>query len=168
MDLYYSTKEIHHEAEQHPFGSRMAAGEITRQEWCDWLGANLQIHFKLDIYLPPYLQRSSEFAMDLYQLLPLVPKHSFSASLLADKLDSKNPSTIGGLAYVMCGANLRGGQVMAKKLEPLGFPCCHTRFPDMPQANEWLNRLRERGELATSAQQAFRGIISVMDEINEH
>lgn len=166
-NLYHATTNLHHDAEKHPFGERMLNGTLSRQEWTDWLGAMEQIHIALDPYLPPSLKRAHDLHMDLLMMLPLKPARSEAIEALT--LDLIDPELIGGLSYVLSGANLRGGQVIRKRLSPLGFPCNHLSFDAMhvAPADNWLKRLRDAKALRDGAQQAFRAVLCVMDEINE-
>lgn len=166
-NLYHATTNLHHDAEKHPFGQRMAEGTLTRQEWVDWLGAMEQIHVALDPYLHPSLKRAHDIHMDQLMMLPLTPRHSEVADSIVKSLD--NARLIGGLCYILSGANLKGGQVIRKKIEPLGFPCNHLTFApeDASPADKWLKRLRDATELAEGAKAAFIGVLKVMDEIDQ-
>lgn len=165
-NLYHATTDLHHDAEKHPFGQRMAAGTLTRQEWTDWLGAMSQLHVAVDPYLPPSLKRAHDIHMDQLMMLPLEPVFSEAAAEITSRLH--NPELIGGLCYILSGANLRGGQAIKKTLEPKGFPCNHLTFEnaDAVPANNWLKRLRETEDLVPGAQAAFQGVLRIMDEID--
>ena len=39
MSLYEATKDLHHACEAHALGGRMSKGNVTPQEWADWLWA---------------------------------------------------------------------------------------------------------------------------------
>jgi len=39
MSLYDATKDLHHACEAHALGGRMSKGNVTPQEWADWLAA---------------------------------------------------------------------------------------------------------------------------------
>lgn len=166
-NLYHATTDLHHDAEKHPFGERMANGTITQQEWTDWLGAMSQIHLAIDPYLHPSLKRGHDVAMDLMMMLPLTPNYSTAAAEALTNLD-QNPELIGGLCYILSGANLRGGQVIRRKLEPIGFPVHHLTFApeDALPADRWLKKLRDATGVAGGAQDAFRAVLRVMDEID--
>jgi len=164
LSLYDRTKSVHHDAEEHPFGKRMAHGDITLPEWADWLGAMQQVHLWLDPFLPPFLQRGGTLTFDLAQTLPTEPRdvsasHHFMASM------PTGPVKVGGAAYVLTGAHLRGGAVIRKRLIPKGFPCNHLRFHEPKLANDWIVALREAPYLEPGAHAAFESIIAIMDEI---
>lgn len=163
MNLYDATKDLHHDAEKHPFGARMAAGEISKQEWADWLGAMQAIHLAIDPHLPPALQRGGALLLDLTRTLPVMPRVCWSARRFSGALDG--PISIGGAAYILSGAHLRGGAVIRKRLEPLGMSCAHLRFDQAREGNEWICALRDAPEVAPGARAAFGAIIEVMDEI---
>ena len=167
MTLYNATTAAHHDAENHPFGQRMAAGRRSRQEWADWLQAMLDIHTVLDPYLPTSLQRGGDLALDLYQMLPVRGERTESAQRIVEAIRSGDLSVIGGVSYILCGANLRGGQVIKEKLIPVGFPCNHLTFESFVEPNKWLGKLRECGVLADSANTAFKLVLDVMSEIDE-
>lgn len=163
--LYKATTELHHSAELHPFGQRMATGTLTRAEWANWLGAMLQIHLALDPYLPPSLKRAHDLQMDLAEMLPLRAEFSpVAAGIVAALTDVE---LIGGLCYILSGANLKGGQVIRKRIEPLGFPCHHLTFlSETAAADKWLKQLREVPALAKGAQDAFAAVLVLMTEID--
>lgn len=169
MSLYTATANTHHDAEQHPFGERLATGTLTREEYAAWIYAMCEIHFELDAYLPPCLQRLGALTLDLLALGG-DPSREFMPSIdhIFEHKEEGGIGYVGGLAYIVCGANLRGGQVIKKTLEPLGFPCNHATFYDFKEPNAWLEKFREMDHLADAANQAFRDIIAIMDQIYEH
>ena len=164
MSLRDATRELHHAAEEHPFGRRMAAGEITRAEWARWCGALRQVHVVLDGSLPPCLQRGGALLLDLAILVPHVPSFNSAAARCAAECSSAIGAA--GAAYIFGGAHLRGGAVIRKRLEPLGLPCHHLRFEDARAANDWLTALRAAEGVAGAARAAFRSVIAIMDEID--
>lgn len=163
VSLYEATRDLHHEAEKHPFGGRMASGTLSVQEWADWLWAQKHVHEALDPHLPPSMQRGGALLLDLAMMLPLLPRPSTAAASFAHDLSST--PLIAGAAYVFGGAHLRGGAVIRKRLEPHGLPCAHLRFDQAREANEWLTALRSAPGIEQGARAAFRSILSVMDEI---
>lgn len=168
MNLYEATLKTHHQAQVHPFGKRMAGGNISQQEWCDWLGAMAQLYQKLDTYLPPFLKRSPDLFLDLAQLLPLQAHRSKAVDDYIQSFSSPDDlKVIGGLAYLMTGANLRGGQLIRKKLDPKGYPCNFMNFTtaNQEEAENWLRKMREFSEFGESTNQAFEMLAAVMDEI---
>lgn len=170
MNLYDATKEVHHGAQETPFGKRMSEGSLSRQEWLDWMNANAIIHSVLDPTMPPCAKRLHTLSQDIWAMLPLQPRTLVVPRQVVEKLArTENTAFIGGLVYVLTGANYRGGAVIRKTLEPLGFPCRHLRFEreDAIRLEEWLRELREMEQLAQGAQEAFEFMTAIMTEIDE-
>ena len=168
MNLYEATQNTHHQAQMHSFGKRMAGGNLTRQEWCDWIGALAQMYQHLDKYLPLSLRRSQDLFLDLAQLLPLEAHRSLAVDNLIREFSlPDNLKLIGGLAYLLAGANLRGGQLVRKKMEVKGYPCNYLEFnsENHEVAEAWLRKMREFPEFSESTNRAFEVLIAVMDEI---
>lgn len=168
MNLYEATQNTHHQAQLHNFGKKMANGTLTKQEWCDWIGALSQVYQKLDPYLPHFLRRSPDLFLDLAQLLPLEAHRSEVVDNVIQEFTlPTNLKLIGGLAYLLVGANCRGGQIIRKKLEPRGYPCNHLNFTiENREAGEnWLKRMREFPDFGETTNAAFNVLISLMDEI---
>jgi hypothetical protein len=171
--LFKATVKLHHDAELHPFGAAMSSGELSEQQWADWLGAMLQIYVALDPYLPPFIQRAKDLFVDLLDLSnrEIYPEHSIVAEEVVHLIKS-NPSDMGiiaGLSYILSGANLRGGQVIRKILEKKGYVCNHLTFSDDDriEAEKWLDTLRStKGQvIIDGSKKAFEDVIALMDEL---
>lgn len=163
MDLRELTRELHHAAEAHPFGTKMSSGVVTAQEWADWVASLRCVHTALDTSLPPSLDRRGELLLDLGLLLPVHGVRAAAASRFA--LTLTEPDRIIGAAYIFMGAHLRGGAVIRKRLEPVGLPCNHLRFTQAKEANDYIVALRDIREAAAGATAAFKAIIEIMDEL---
>lgn len=165
MNLYTETIEIHHNAQKHPFGKRLAGGTLSEQEYADWIGALWQIYSELDTYLPTYLKRTPDLTMDIASLEPIVPHHSLAAEAYLRTMNTANDYA--GLAYTVVGANCRGGQLIKKQVEPLGYPVDYVTFTpeNLDLAEKWLKNMRNRVGVAESAKNAFSALKVVMDEI---
>jgi heme oxygenase len=142
----------------------MAAGDITAQEWADWLGALALIHAALDVHLPACLHRQRELMLDRLAT-DAISRPSRAALDFAFTLDTE--TAVMGAAYIFFGAHLRGGAVIRKRLEPKGFPCAHLRFDQAREADEAVKALRDDLSLAPGAVAAFEAILAIMDEIGE-
>jgi hypothetical protein len=164
-NLKNSIANIHRDAENHPFGKRMTAGDITLQEWADWIFACMQLQSSADDFLHPALRRTPQMLLDLGAMPTVEPHYSEAASEALTTLPTAD--LIGGIGYVLSGANVRGGQVIRKQLEPLEFPVNHLTLTasEMAAANEALNPLRDAFENSEGAQEAFRIMLRIMDEI---
>ena len=167
--LYEATLELHQKAEKHPFAIALSSGTLSDQEWVDWCAAMLQIYRVLDVYLPPYLQRSANLFQDLLEMLPIEPDFSACAEDVVDEImsDPTNVTFIGGLAYTLTGASLRGGQTIRKAIEKRGHSCTHLTFSEetREKAEAWLDALRANGSCAEGAKLSFVASMDIMDEI---
>ena len=163
--LWQATRDLHHQAEDHPLARAMVAGTITPQAWADWLQAHLTIQLALDPYLPLAVRRADALAMDLLALLPVTARPSQVAADFAATLT--DTVSIFGAAYLTIGAHRRGGRVIEKALRAAGrdLPSHHTRFEDDPAAEAFVRHLREIPDLAPGARRAFVALSAVMDEI---
>jgi len=163
--LWQATRDLHHQAEEHPLAYAMIAGTITPQAWADWLQAHLTIQLALDPHLPLAVRRADALALDLLALLPIKahpsPAAAEFAALLTDTV------AIFGAAYLTIGAHRRGGRVIEKALRAAGrdLPSRHTAFDDGPAAEAFVKQLREIPDLAPGARRAFAALTAVMDEI---
>lgn len=163
--LWQATRDLHHQAEEHPLARTMIVGTITPQAWADWLRAHLTIQLALDPYLPPAVRRADALALDLLALLPVEARPSRVAVEFAGTLT--DTVTIFGAAYLTIGAHRRGGRVIEKALRTAGrdLPSQHTSFEDGSAAEAFVKQLREIPDLAPGARRAFVALSAVMDEI---
>jgi len=162
MSLYALTKHLHHACEAHPFGSRMSKGNVTPQEWADWLWAFSVLHFVVDPSLPRSFARGMALEMDLSVLPPATP--SRAAFLFAAHLTEEDRT---GAAYVLHGAHCSGGRVMAPILSKRGLPVAHTVYQDWDAVRKWLTSTRDNEDAAHVAASTFQCLLSVMDEIED-
>ena len=139
----------------------MASGAITRVEWAYWLYALQVLHWGADGLLPDQMRRDLMFRADL-SVLPRVPK-SPAARTLLDDLTTVNSRM--GLAYVLHGAHVSGGRVLAPKMVKRGLPTGHVCYRHPDQVRVWVSEMRGRRELAPAAKAAFCCLLGVMDEI---
>ncbi len=163
--LWQATRDLHHQAEDHPLARAMIAGTITTQAWADWLHAHLTIQLVLDPHLPLAVRRADVLALDLLALLPIKAHPSQAAAEFAATLT--DTVSIFGAAYLTIGAHRRGGRVIEKALREAGrdLPSRHTAFDDGPAAEAFVKQLREIPDLAPGARQAFAALMEVMDEV---
>lgn len=163
--LWQATRDLHHQAEDHPLARAMIAGTITTQAWADWLHAHLTIQLALDPHLPLAVRRADALALDLLTLLPVEARPSPAAADFAATLTGT--VAIFGAAYLTIGAHRRGGRLIEKALRTAGrdLPSQHTHFEDGAAAEAFVKQLREIPALAPGARRAFAALTSVMDEI---
>lgn len=161
MTLYAATRHLHHACEAHPFGARMAKGEIARAEWAMWLRGFRILHIAADIYAPASMAREEVLEADLADL-PDAPTPVACAALASMLRVEK----IGlGAAYVLHGAHRRGGVVMRPVLTRAGLPCRHVSYPDPAEAEAFVKATRDRGDCAPGAVACFEVLLSAMTEI---
>lgn len=160
MSLYDATKDLHHACEQHPFGARMSQGNVTGQEWADWLWSFKALHSVVDLDLPADFCRDDALRADL-RALP-TPRPSAAALQFAQQLVGQR---IVGAAYVLHGAHCSGGRVMAPTLAKRGLPSAHTVYKDWKAVRGWLTEARSSEEDAELARRTFGCLLTVMDEI---
>lgn len=165
MNLYEATRDLHHNAETHPWGSRMAKGDISQTEYWHWLWELWLIHSKLDDFMPLECQRNRSLGWDMAKtdcaktVINQInsDKHDFAAMSEADRR---------GWAYILTGAHFRGGAVIRKRMKPKGFSCRHLYFEKPEIVHTYLTDLREKPECADGARAAFAALTEIMDEIN--
>jgi hypothetical protein len=169
MNLYESTKDLHHVCEQHPFGQLMSGkvdGKfITRQQWSDWLWSLKLLHEIVDFDLPYHMKRYDFFCNDL-KYLPQ-PRPNTAALKYSVELCSryKNGRSIAGAAYVLHGAHFSGGRVMLPILTANEFPCSHIVYSNSKDARSWLYTVREQESEIEIARKTFYTLLCIMSEI---
>ena len=157
--LYDATKDLHHACEAHPVGGRMSKGNVTPQEWADWLWAFRCLHSVVDLQLPDHMSRDGLLSADLSVLPSANP--SAAALTFASSLVGRE---VTGAAYVLHGAHRSGGRVMAPILSKRGFPCAHISYRDPDAVKAWVVGARE-SDCVDMARATFECLLSVMDEI---
>ena len=160
MSLYARTKHLHHACEAHPFGARMSKGNMTPQEWADWLWAFRCLHSVVDGALPAHMARDRLLAADMSVLPTARPSKaalSFAAGLVG--------RDVTGAAYVLHGAHRSGGRVMTPILSKRGLPCAHVVYLDNEAAKAWVTQARSEVGSTSMAQDTFGCLLAVMDEI---
>lgn len=166
MSLRHATAElgVHRKAELTPFGQRMANGTMGMQEWADWLYAMQILHHELDPGLPPSLQRAPQFSNDL-DVINRAPHYLCSVEGLVRAVCYGPPQNAEALAYVLCGANARGGQVVKKALGDR-FPHSHLEFDNFEEPNQWFRNIDARMDLLPYVAAMFAAVIAIMAEID--
>lgn len=159
--LWSGTRELHHACEQHSVGQRMLAGQVSPQEWADWLAAYYVIHLVIDQYLPPHFAREKYLREDFKALppphLPLAATH-FAANL-------KNDLDVIGACYVLHAAHRRGGRAKAEIMRGAGLSTRHIEYEREQEVELFVRSLRDREDLIEPAKAAFAAMLATMDEI---
>lgn len=169
MTLRDATRDLHYACEAHPLGQRMVQGEVTAQEWADWLMAFFALHLVVDPILPRHMARGYLLQADLGWLRTehgiVGPREPVAAKGFAALLDSDTDKL--GAAYVLHGAHRKGGPVLRKRLSMLGLPSAHTHYHRPADADRLVKDLAQQAELVPAARGTFGALLQAMDEIGE-
>lgn len=160
--LWEATSKLHHACEAHPVGGRMSGGNVTPQEWADWLWAFRCLHRVIDRALPDHMSRELLLSADL-SVLP-EGRESPAAIAFAKRLEGKD---VTGAAYVLHGAHRSGGRVLAPTLVKRGLPCGHISYRHPDEVQSFVRSCRDREDAAPLAVETFECLLAVMDEIKE-
>jgi hypothetical protein len=159
--LWSGTRELHHACERHVVGQRMLAGQVTAQEWSDWLAAYWVLHLVIDQSLPEHFAREPLLRED-FKLLP--PPHlPLAASAYAARLTS--PPDVLGACYVLHAAHRRGGRAKAEIMRAAGLSTRHVEYTQEQDVEVFVRSLRDREDLIVPAKAAFAAMLATMDEI---
>mgnify|MGYP005860008713 CR=1 FL=1 len=159
--LFAATRDLHKACEKHPVGQRMAEGNITRQEWSDWLWALRELHRSCDRAVPEHMNRDAVLTSDL----ALLPPGRSSEAAIAWSIALTQMPDVTGAAYVLHGAHRSGGRKMGPILVRRGLPVQHIIYVDPAAAQAWVRNARTREDCAPVARATFDCLLGVMDEI---
>lgn len=159
MSLYACTRDLHHACERHPFGARLSRGEISPQEYADWLASLQALHMAIDQLCPAHMHRFPGFSADAVQLL------QHFAVVGRPSIASRSPCLGYGAAYVLHGAHRTGGQIMRATMTAKGFPTWHLYYPDHRGAKRFVDDLRDRSDVTAGARATFDTLLATMDEV---
>lgn len=159
--LWSGTRELHHACERHEVGQRMLAGQITAQEWSDWLAAYYVIHNIIDPWLPPYFAREPYLREDFALLPP--PRLPMAAARYAATL--RDRTAVLGACYVLHAAHRRGGRAKAEVMRIAGLSTRHIEYEQEGEVEAFIRSLRDRSDLIEPAKNAFAAMLATMDEI---
>ena len=160
--LWEVTRDLHHACEQRPIGQRMVKGNLTPQEWADWLWAFRCLHQMADPQLPEHMARDTALSSDL----ALLPRANPSPAALRFALSLRGQNTVGA-AYVLHGAHRSGGRVLAPLMAKRGLPSQHIIYREPDAAQAWVKWARLQVEYTEQARAAFACLLEVMDEIED-
>lgn len=165
--LREASRDLHHACEAHPLGQRMVKGEVTPQEWADWLAAFWVLHDVVDPILPRHMARGYLLQADLGWLRTehgiVGPRELETPRGFAALLESDTDKL--GAAYVLHGAHRKGGPVLRKTLSLIGLPSAHTHYDRPADADRTVNDLAAQPDLTAAARETFAALLRVMDEI---
>ena len=159
--LWSGTRDLHHACEAHAVGQRMLAGQVSAQEWADWLAAFHVIHLVIDKTLPSHYTRAPLLLEDFACLPP--PHMPLAACAFA--ADLSLPSDILGACYVLHAAHRRGGRAKAQIMRGAGLSTRHIEYEREGEVETFIRTLRDRADLVSAARAAFAAMLATMDEI---
>lgn len=159
--LWEKTRHLHHACESHEVGEAMSKGNPPIQWYTDWVYSLKIIHTFIDPYMPESTHRTSRLDADLQKLSPV--NNIQAAHNYVSHLSTQDNDYILGVAYVLLGAHLMGGEIMRRRLE--NYPTNHLSWDDRKDALEVLTGLRDREEAVDGAVSCFHALLSCMDEI---
>lgn len=159
--LWSGTRDLHHACERHVVGQRMLAGQVTPQEWADWLAAYYVVHLAIDPTLPPHFAREPYLRADFAALPP--PRLPLAATRYAAGL--RGDLDILGACYVLHAAHRRGGRAKAEVMRGAGLSTEHIVYEREGEVEAFVRSLRDRADLIDPAKSAFAAMLATMDEI---
>lgn len=158
--LWEATRDLHHACEAHPVGAAMASGTPPMQWYANWLSALYTIHWTVDPHISKVIHRTERVQNDLTAtdcpVNIIRAANKYANSLITEK-------DIAGVAYVLTGAHLMGGEIMRRRL--VGYPTTHLEWDDRKAAIVELNKFREREDIAEESRNCFHALLKIMDEI---
>lgn len=161
MILHAATRDLHHAVEQTAHGRAMADGTVTAQAWADWLEAMFVLHQAVDEWLPRPLRRAEALLEDMMEMPVARPTPEAIPAFAAA---CWNEQTATGAGYVLTGAHLMGGALIAKRIGNR-LPTRHLRWDDRPAAVAAFRPLRERGDCVSGAKECFKALLLAAKEI---
>jgi len=177
MSLKDITSDLHHEAELTVFAKTLLSGNITKEQYANYLYQMLAIYDPLEFYCErqgffdqlPGLRRIGAIYSDFqeledrnchYQLLPSTFNyHMYLVSLGNDKIKKH---LIKAHLYVRHMGDLFGGQIIKKQV-----PFTSHAFYNFDNAEELKMKIREELDdtLGAEARVAFMWAIKIMKEL---
>ncbi len=161
--LARATDDLHHAVEQTPLGQALADGSVTVDQYHLWLSSLWHIHVHIDPETPTSLRRWFALSTDI-NTLGRVPRPTMATIAYTSMMHSAEASD--AAIYVLGGATLMGGPVLAKALGPAGLPIAHLVMTPAEKKRalaDW-RPYRQREDLCGHARQCFRALIDVAYE----
>jgi heme oxygenase len=179
MSLKDITKDLHHEAETTKFAKTLLSGNITKEQYANYLYQMLAIYDPLEFFCTrqgifnrlPGLARNKEIYKDFleiedpeyhYVLLPsTLEYHIYLLNLGNDK---KRSRLIKAHMYVRHMGDLFGGQVIKKQV-----PFTSHNFYNFENSEILKSKIREEldDSLGSEARVAFEYAIKIMKELHD-
>ena len=166
MNLRESTAELHSKAEKMPFNQKMFRGELSQEEYLDYLRQQSVIFTIIEQRdLPnPNLAREKNIFQDIKELETIVNTktlHLESTKQYGTYLQSLNNEDILPHVYLNYLALAYGGQMMKTKVHGSG------KMYDFENMMECVGSIRaiQKDEWSEEVNKGFQFIINILDEL---
>lgn len=164
MNLKESTSELHKIAERMEFNRRMVGGELTKEEYIEYLHQQYFIFKSIECYpLPNESLNRVQFVLDDIEELGLFDNKLLSESTkkYVDHILSLNRETILPHVYLNYLALVYGGQMIKRKVIGSG------KMYDFDNKDECINSIRkiQSDEWSDEVNEGFKFIIKILDEL---
>ena len=179
MSLNLTLKDLTHEnhvkAETHPFTKRLVSGELSKQEYADYLYNQLPAYHRLETLCEKRglltniesIKRSQAILNDFNDLMNSYPTVQIYTSTInyVNYLEHLTDHQLLAHLYVRHMGDMYGGQLIKTKIPGNGS------MYDFVNRNELIQKLREKlsNDLATEANFCFEQIFLLLTDLaNEH
>jgi heme oxygenase len=175
MSLKDLTHENHAKAEAHPFTKKLVNGELSKQEYADYLYNQLPAYHRLETLcglrgllegIEP-IQRTQAILIDFNELIDSYPTVQIYPSTISyvNYLEHLTDQQLLAHLYVRHMGDMFGGQMIKTKIPGKGS------MYDFENRKELIQKLREKlsDDLAPEANQCFEQIFLLFTDLaNEH
>jgi heme oxygenase len=174
-NLKQLTHENHTKAEAHPFTKRLVKGELSKQEYADYLYNQLPAYHKLETLCEQRglltniesIKRSQAILNDFNDLVANYPTAKIYPSTInyVNYLENLTDNQLLAHLYVRHMGDMFGGQMIKTKIPGKGS------MYDFENRKELIQNLREKlsDDLATEANTCFEQIFDLFTDLaNEH
>jgi heme oxygenase len=167
MTLKEATAELHSKAEKMTFNQRMFRGELSNEEYLNYLIQQSYIFQEIENRNLPHsnLQRLSSINEDINELGGYKFKISKSTTDYVVYLGDLNQSSLNAHIYLNYLALVYGGQMMKSKVPGSG-----KMYEFEGDMMELIGSIRsiQKDEWATEVNKGFQYIINILDELQKN
>lgn len=164
MGLRELTSDLHRKAEKMPFNQKMFNGELTKEEYLNYLHQQYYIFEELEKKELPHtsLNRFENVKSDIIELGGFVFGKNESTNSYIEHLSKLEDTT--PHIYLNYFALLFGGQMMKSKIHGSG------KMYDFENVNECIMSIRkiQKDEWSDEVNNGFEFIINILDELQKN
>lgn len=173
MNLRESTAVKHKQAEQMPFNQRMVKGELTDEEYLNYLYQIQEIFYTIEniVDIPEDLKRSSNIDVDTYELEENVLYENNAKLLICkstnryvDYLKTLDAEKIMPHVYLNYMALMFGGQILKSKVPGSGKIY---EFENIQESMQYI-RVKQSDDWSDDVNKGFDYLIGIFDELEIH